>query len=80
MRSITDVFGLWPTLAEMAREIGHPYDNVVKWRRRAAIPSHAWADVIRGAERRGSVVTPSDLLALNPPRKSRAAPSSCSAA
>lgn len=74
MRTIDDVFRLWPSLAELARDLGHPYENVVKWKRRQTIPAHAWTDLIRAAERRGHVVTPSDLLILNPKRKLRASP------
>lgn len=74
MQTISDVFGIWDCLADMAREIGHPYDNVAKWKQRSAIPSHAWRDVIRAAAVRSRVVTPAELLFLNPPRKPRKAP------
>ena len=51
-----DVFDIWPTTADMARDLGMPYPTVASWRQRG-IPAARDADVIAAAGRRGVVLT-----------------------
>lgn len=51
-----EIFAIWPTIAEMARDMGEPYPTVSSWVRRG-IPAARDADVIAAAKRRGVDVT-----------------------
>jgi hypothetical protein len=68
MQALTDVFDIWPSLAEMARDIGIEYQTVAKWSQRGRIPPESWDAVIEAAKRKKVTVTPGLLNRLNAPR------------
>jgi hypothetical protein len=68
MRAIQDIFSIWPTLADMARDLGKEYQTVAKWSQRGRIPPESWDLVIKAASRKRVAVTPGLLNRLNAPR------------
>jgi len=48
----THVIDLWPTMPEMADDIGETKVNVFKWRQRNSIPPHRWLRIVYAAQRR----------------------------
>lgn len=66
--AIEDVFSIWESDAEMAREVGVPYDRVAKWKQRGRIPPEASDAVIEAAEREGVALSMELLSRLNAPR------------
>ena len=66
--SIDEVFSIWPSLAEMARDLGVKYYTVTKWWQRKRIPPESWNAVVAAAKRKGSRVSPALLNRLNAPR------------
>jgi cell division FtsZ-interacting protein ZapD len=73
MVELQDIFGIWPTLAEMARDLDLPYERVAKWAQRERIPSDAWEAVINAVKGRGGHITFEQLARANPPRQSAGA-------
>lgn len=69
MQALQDIFTIWPSLNEMAADLGEKYDTVKRWRNRGRIPNRAWPAIIEKAARREQLVTAAQLLALNPPSK-----------
>lgn len=55
------IFRIWPTLAELASDLGKPYPTVASWWRRGRIPPEAFDDVIEAAGKRGRVLTLEEL-------------------
>ncbi|WP_201151272.1 hypothetical protein [Rhodovulum sulfidophilum] len=51
-----EIFEIWPSLAEMARDMGEKYPTVAAWKRRG-IPARRDADVIAAARQRGFDLT-----------------------
>jgi hypothetical protein len=72
MRSHRDIIALWPSSADLARDINVPADNVRKWKAHNRIPGWHFADLVAAAERRGIDGVSADVLALSL-RKSEAA-------
>lgn len=68
LTSIEQIFGLWPTQVEMAREVGVEWQACAKWSQRKRIPPEAWDAVIAAAKRKGRRLTPGQLNKLNKPR------------
>jgi hypothetical protein len=62
MKSVADIFELWPTMAEFGRDIGLPYPTVAAWKQRGSIPVAYWRDLIRAAGNRGHPEVTADLL------------------
>ncbi|RBO54040.1 hypothetical protein DSD19_06140 [Rhodovulum sp. BSW8] len=56
MAPMDNIFAIWPSLAEMARDMGEKYPTVAAWKRRG-IPARRDADVIAAARRRGVDLT-----------------------
>ena len=50
--SYAQILDRWPTLADLARDIGAPLATVRSWRRRDSIPAHCWDAVIWAARKR----------------------------
>ncbi len=69
LTSIDQVFGLWKTQPEMAREVGVEWQACAKWSQRKRIPPEAFDAVIAAAKRKGRRVTVAQLHKLNAPRK-----------
>lgn len=57
------IFDIWPTLKEMASDLGKPYPTVAAWRARKSIPAKYDAQIIHHAKKRGSDVS-FEMLAL----------------
>jgi len=68
MRAIQDIFGIWPSLAELARDLDVEYQTVAKWSQRGRIPPESWDAVISAARRKRVVVSAALLNRLNKPR------------
>ena len=73
MEEIEDIFTVWPSQAEMARELGVPYQTVAKWHQRGRIPQEAWSRIIECAALREKLITVADLLRVNGKRESASA-------
>lgn len=57
------IFSLWPTVAELARDIGENPITVRAWRRRRSIPADRDLLLVEAARRRGAALTLEDLAA-----------------
>jgi hypothetical protein len=79
MRALVDIFGIWDSLGDLAREIGRKYNTVCKWQQAGRIPPEHWDAVIGAARRKNVVITTAQLARLNRPRKSAATPTKAAA-
>jgi len=52
---------IWPTVAQLAADLGKPYQTVAAWKRRGRIPADHDLDLIAAARKRGAVLTLEDL-------------------
>jgi adenylosuccinate lyase len=68
IQDITGVFGIWDSLADMARDLDLEYQTVAKWSQRGRIPPEAWDAVIAAAKRKRVSVSAAILNRLNKPR------------
>lgn len=48
---------IWPTLADLASDLGKPYPTVAAWKQRGRIPSDYDFPLIEAAKRRGYRLT-----------------------
>ncbi|MBS7540488.1 hypothetical protein [Ancylobacter lacus] len=64
MQNVADILDLWPTDADLGRDIGVSYPAVAAWKRRGSIPPAYWRDIVAAARRRGLVDVTTDRLAL----------------
>ncbi len=62
MQSVAEIFSLWGSDAEVARDIGISYPTVSSWKQRGSIPVAYWRPLIRAARRRGHPEVTADLL------------------
>ena len=62
MQYVSDFFALWPSDADLGRDIGVPYSTVAAWKQRRSIPVAYWREIIRAARRRGFQEITADLL------------------
>lgn len=53
MQSVADIFALWPSDADVARDIGISYPTVSAWKQRGSIPVAYWKPFIQAARKRG---------------------------
>ncbi len=60
---------IWPTMAELAADLGVPYSTVAAWKQRGRIPAERDADLVRAAAARGASLTFEDLMKARPPRR-----------
>lgn len=74
MQAIHDIFEIWPSLGQMATEIGELEDTVYRWRKRGRIPEEAWPRVIEKAAKHEKLVTAQQLMSLNGPVGRRGRP------
>jgi prophage antirepressor-like protein len=65
VNTITDVFEIWASLADMAEAIGRSHWTVQKWSQRKSIPSDAWPDLIDAARRKGKKLSAEQLLSMH---------------
>ncbi len=52
-----EIFDMWPTAADLARDIGENEVTVRHWKRRRSIPAHFDVSIVRAAESRGFTLT-----------------------
>ena len=76
MKTLKQVFKIWPSLPELARDLGIPYVNVFRWKERNSIPADKWLDVIAAAKRRGKSLDLETLYRVNMVRPSARKPAS----
>jgi hypothetical protein len=69
MPALQDIFSIWDSIADAAREFDVPYYRVAKWHQRGSIPSAFWPQVIAAAERKGRKVTADELMRLTASRE-----------
>ena len=62
MQNVSDIFAVWPTDADLGRDIGMPYPTVSAWKQRGSIPAAYWREIIRAARKRGHPEVTADLL------------------
>jgi hypothetical protein len=53
---------LWPSDAELARDLGVPYPTVAAWKQRGSIPASYWRRLLRAAKARRLTQVTADLL------------------
>ena len=74
MSTVQQIIGLWPSAAEMARDIGlkrASHGTVLKWR--SSIPVKYWPQLVEAAERRGIKGVTYEVLAEAHAERGRAA-------
>ncbi|GMG82610.1 hypothetical protein LNKW23_18230 [Paralimibaculum aggregatum] len=70
-----DIFDSWPSMAEMARDIGELDVTVRGWRRRGMIPAWAHLRIVEAARARGLDLTFEDIARACAARARHAGPS-----
>ncbi|MEB3419932.1 hypothetical protein ACFSDD_11170 [Salipiger marinus] len=48
---------IWPTMADLASDLGKPYSTVAAWKQRGSIPAKYDMSLIRAAKARGACLT-----------------------
>lgn len=48
-----NIFSIWPTLSDLAKDLGKPYPTVASWRQRGSIPAKYDLALVRAAKERG---------------------------
>ena len=71
MQNVAEIYALWPSDADLGRDVGLPYTTIAAWKQRGSIPAAYWRDLVRAARRRGHPELTADLLAELHARKSR---------
>lgn len=66
-----EIFNKWPSLAELARDIGESPIAVRHWKRRGSIPGEYDVAIVNAASKRGQIVT-YEMLALARAKEARA--------
>ncbi len=67
MRTLQDIFEIWPSTSAMAKDLNEKYDTVKRWGLRGRIPVTVWPKLIEKAARKEHLVTAAELLRLNKP-------------
>jgi len=62
MKSIGELFDIWPSMADMGRDLDLPYPTVAAWKQRGSIPVAYWRGIIAAARSRGHRDVNGDLL------------------
>ena len=52
---------IWPTLADLASDLGKPYQTVAAWKQRGRVPADHDLDLIEAARKRGADLTLEEL-------------------
>ena len=63
------IFDLWPTVKELAADLGKPYTTVHSWHLRGNIPAEYDADLIAAANKRGKRLTFEDMATARSERR-----------
>lgn len=51
------IFDLWPSIADLARDLGKPYPTVASWQQRGSIPAKYDLALVRAARLRGHILS-----------------------
>jgi hypothetical protein len=51
------IFRMWPTLSDLAADLGRPYPTVAAWKQRGSIPARYDLDLVQAAAKRGHTIT-----------------------
>ncbi|WP_409202455.1 carph-isopro domain-containing protein [Sulfitobacter sp. W074] len=70
---MNEILNIWPTMADLAKDIGKPYSTVAAWKARGKIPADHDFDLIEAAEKRGRALTLEQLAEAR--RSTASAPS-----
>ena len=62
MKGIDRILRLWPSIADLGRDLGVPYPTVAAWKQRGSIPVAYWRALIDAARRPGGRAITSALL------------------
>lgn len=62
MKSIAELFDIWPSMADLGRDLDLPYPTVAAWKQRGSIPAAYWRGIINAARGRGHGDVTGDLL------------------
>jgi hypothetical protein len=62
MKSIDDILSLWPSVADLGRDLCVPYSTVAAWKQRGSIPVTYWRGLTDAARSRGLRGVTSELL------------------
>ncbi len=63
MQTVADIYALWPSVADLARDLGVTYPTVSAWKQRGSIPPHYWRAMVGAAQRRGQRKLTLEVLA-----------------
>lgn len=53
MNTLDDLFGMWPTVSDLARDIGRPVQTVASWKARKSVPGSEFVPIASAAKARG---------------------------
>lgn len=62
---VAAIIAAWPSLDQLASDMGLPLGVVKQWRNRKSIPGEYWATMHRVAERQGYPITAHDIAAAH---------------
>jgi|KBSSwiStaDraftv2_1062776.scaffolds.fasta_scaffold913386_1 hypothetical protein len=68
IQDISQISAIWGSQAEMARDLGLPYQQVAKWFQRGRIPPESFELVIEKARLKDVALSHAVLNGLNAPR------------
>ena len=51
------IISLWPSMRDLAEDLGQPYSTVTSWKQRGSIPAKFDLDLIAAASGRGKSLT-----------------------
>jgi hypothetical protein len=74
MQAHFNIFGIWTTWTELARDISAKPDTVRKWKKFHRIPQEYWQSIIDAAALKRKRITVADIMAFNAPMKPRGRP------
>jgi len=62
MQNVADIYAVWPSDADLARDIGVSYPTAASWKQRGSIPVAYWRPIINAARKRKHPEITADLL------------------
>lgn len=78
LNTVSDVLDLFPSLVQLAADIGESQWKVIKWKKRKSIPPEYWSAICDAATEIGKSLTVNDLMRVH--AASRAAASAAASA
>ncbi|MEM8615334.1 MAG: hypothetical protein AAGF20_00210 [Pseudomonadota bacterium] len=71
MRTFKDLISKWESVAQLAKDLGYPYERVSQWGKRDSIPPEYWPDIIAAAPKRGLTIDINALLKMRANTKNK---------